>query len=421
MAKWVEYFIAQRISQGSTADCGEGDAHLVEGAMMARVARFAVAISVAVMILSLAVIFGFKSEIRSRLTALSGDVIVTSAVEFEPIVRSDEVERIVRESATKIVRVSSYVSKGVILRGAEGVEGVILKGVDADTPMEIFERGLIEGEIPAFGGNDKSRNVIVSKELAATMALSVGDKLELLATFESGALRRDLYRVGAIYSAGGGEGEKSTILTDIRNVQRLNGWGEEQISGYEVVLADPEQDIEVAQRINRELLYSDDDELSQMVASSIRELYPSLFDWLAALDMNGVVVISIMVVVAIFNIITALLILVLERLQMIGVLKALGMNNGALRRLFLLRAVKIGAWGVAWGNGVGIALALLQQRFEVVKLDEAGYLLSSVPIELGVGWLLLLNAGVVATIILVVALPTRIVGSIEPHRAIRFQ
>ncbi|MFR9644048.1 MAG: FtsX-like permease family protein, partial [Rikenellaceae bacterium] len=285
----------------------------------------------------------------------------------------------------------------------------------------MFDRGLFEGEIPNFGGEKSSRNTIVSKELASELGLEVGGRLELLMADDDGSLRRDLYRIAAIYTAGGGAAEKGVVLTDIRNVQRLNGWGESQISGYEISLSNRDKSVEIADQINIEILYNENEELDQSAAYAIERLYPSIFDWLAALDMNGVVIISIMMVVAIFNIITALLILVLERVQMIGVLKALGMNNSSLRQVFLLRALSITFWGLIWGNGVGIALSLLQRHFEVVKLDETGYLLDTVPIELGVGWITLLNIGVIVAIIIVVSVPTRIVGSIEPHKAIKFQ
>ncbi len=410
MAKWVEYFIAARTSHSDASSGEASEHHFSEGAMISRVATIAVALSVAVMLLSLAVIFGFQREVYLRLTAESGDVVVassrgvTSLVSL-PIERSDEVESIVCNVASRYgvatTRVDAYAVRGVILSSDEGVEGVVLKGVEIDD------------------SSSPSRDATISSEIAAEFGLEVGDRLELLATLNGGDVRRDLYRVGAIRR--GGDGDRSIVTTDLRNVQRLNGWSEEEISGYEVGVSNPKRSVEVADAINLELLYSDDTQLSQVAAYAVQELYPALFDWLAALDLNGVVVVSIMVVVAIFNIITALLILLLERLQMIGVLKAIGMNNGSLRSIFLLRSLKIALWGLVWGNGVGIALALVQQHFRVIKLDATGYLLSSVPIELNVGWITLLNLGVVVAVVAVVSLPTRIIGSIEPHRVIKFQ
>ncbi|MFI3304954.1 MAG: FtsX-like permease family protein [Rikenellaceae bacterium] len=410
MAKWVEFFIAERTSQCVSRGDEANENRSSEGAMISRVATLAVALSVAVMIVSLAVIFGFRSEVYSHLTSNSGDIVVASSIRANslgsyPITRSDAIAEIASDAAsqygTSTTRTDAYALRGVVLRSDEGIEGCLLKGVEStdDSP--------------------RNRNATISSELASELSLSVGDKLELLATLDNGEIRRDLYRVGAIEEVS--SGERTVITTDLRNVQRLNGWSEDEVSGYDISLSDPKRGVEIANQINVEMLYSDSPHLSQVAAYATEELYPALFDWLAALDLNGVVIISIMVVVAIFNIITALLILVLERMQMIGTLKALGMNNGSLRRIFLLRAAKIALWGLAWGNGVGIALSLVQQHFRVVKLDATGYLLSSVPIELGAGWIVLLNLGVVVAIVAVVSLPTRIVGSIEPHEAIRFQ
>ncbi len=445
MAKWVEYFIAQRTAQagrrGVNRDTNRGTRqgekpgstseikNSSEGGVMSSIATLAIALSLVVMILTIAVILGFKSEVHSRLTLLSGDVIVTTnqgpnPSVVKPISRNEAMEAIIEsvvvQHGSHVRHLAPYVARSVVVRGTESVEGVVLKGVDSTFFRELFVEGLIEGEVPLFGGVERSRNTIISSELAAELRLGVGDKLELMAFEQSGDMRRDIYRVGAIYTAGTGEAEKMVIIADMRNVQRLNGWAEGDISGYEVGLTDRQQASTIAREINREVLYFDSDEMEGVAAFSTEQLYPGIFDWLNALDLNAVVVISIMLIVAIFNIITAILILVLERMQMIGILKALGMTNSSIRGIFLHRASGLALRGMVWGNGIGIAVALLQRHFEIVKLDETGYLLSSVPIELGVGWLLLLNVGVVGAILLSVMLPTRIVSSIEPHKAIKF-
>lgn len=428
MTKWVEYFIASRMAT-SRHSSSKGAR---EGAVISSIATLAVALSLIVMILTLAVVLGFKSEVHSRLTALSGDIIISSSRGVnvgaaEPIARADAIEEIVMSTtsdhASTLRQINPYALRNGVVRSDEGVEGVVLKGVDSSFPTEIFRHGLIAGEVPQFGLPKKSRNVIISKELSTIMGLDIGARLELLVTNADGSIRRDLYRVAAIYSAAAGAAERAIIFTDLRNVQRLNNWREDQISGYEIGIAPRDNAIAIAHQINHDLIYSTNPALeeSHPAAYATEQLYPTIFDWLDSLDLNALVVVVIMVVVAIFNIITAILILVLERMQMVGILKSLGMRDRAIARVFLHRASAIMLRGIAWGNAIGITIALLQRHFNIIKLDEAGYMLSSVPIELGVGWLLLLNGGVIAVILLSVMLPTRIVSSIEPHRAVKFQ
>lgn len=248
MAKLLEYFIAQRIAQGAKRSSGTSGDERAEGGVMLRIATLAIALSVAVMLLSLAVIFGFKSEVHTRLTALSGDILVTSPLSvksntLEPITKSEELERVTTEAThffgSEIRHLSPYATRTAIVRTAEGIEGVVLKGITQNAQMESFVRGLREGEIPTFGGVEVNRNTIISNELASELGLNIGSRLELLISNDDGSIRRDLYRVGAIYSAGTGLAEKAFVFTDIRNVQRINGWASDQISGYEVSITNP--------------------------------------------------------------------------------------------------------------------------------------------------------------------------------------
>ena len=217
------------------------------------------------------------------------------------------------------------------------------------------------------------------------------------------------------------EADALLAFTDLRNVQRLADWQEDEVSGYELRTDDFAHSDDFARRVALRLLYDDGDEAQNLTVTSLRELYPNIFDWLAAHNVNAAVIVGIMLVVAFFNMASALLILVLERTRMIGLLKALGMRNGPLRRIFLYRAAFIALRGMAWGNGVGLLLCLLQQWFHVVKLDSEGYLLSEVPIALEWGWWLLLNAGVLAVIVLLLGLPTYIISSIKPEQTIRYE
>ncbi len=437
----VEYFIAKRTGSQSRSS-------------MERVSAIAVALSVAVMILTLAVIFGFKREIEQKLTTLTGDMLITSHYGaspslVEPILRSDALQNLLFEVAEGDgifpYRVAPYALRSATLRATNSVDGVVLKGVDSLYNLEPLRNAIVDGEMLDFSRS--SRNALISQSMATQMELNVGSRLEILTMSNSGesgdksssVMRRDLYRVGGIFSAGLGQSERHVVITDIRNVQRLNGWRADQISGYETWLSYDKNGARSAlqdapylsYRVNSALIYYDDSdnnnnnnsnaEFNNVAAFSIQSLYPSIFDWLIAHNVNAVVIITIMLIVAAFNIITALLIMVLERTQMIGVLKSLGMTNRSVRKIFLWRALGITLRGLIWGNGIGLSLCFLQRYFKVIKLDESGYMLDAVPIELSLGWLLLLNIGVVTTIIFMVTLPTRFATTIEPSKAIKYQ
>ena len=211
------------------------------------------------------------------------------------------------------------------------------------------------------------------------------------------------------------------MLTDIRNVQRLSDRAPDEISGYEIMTRDLASADDFAGRLDRALLYDDDPATDNLVAMSVGMQYANIFDWLKAHDINAAVIIVIMLAVAFFNMTSALLILVMERTRTIGLLKALGMRNAALRRVFLYRAAFVAVRGLAWGNGIGLALCFLQRWTGLVKLDAEGYLLSEVPIGLEWGWWLLLNAGVLAAIVVLLTIPASIVSTVKPSEAIRYE
>ncbi|MFR9651580.1 MAG: ABC transporter permease [Rikenellaceae bacterium] len=426
----IELLIARRMGRSSDANSRR------QGGVMVTIATTAVALSVAVMVVTLSIIFGFRAQIYDRFTTLSGDMIVApvsgvNPSSVTPIIRGDHVEeiigRIFSESGVVVKSITPYVSRAAVLRSAEGVEGVVLKGVDPNYDMSVMREGLVDGQLQEDGLALDGRSAVISSELSDQLKLSVGDRLELLIVGEEGDPRRDLYRISAIYNGGMGEMERVMVMVDITNVQSLNGWSSDQLSGYEVKIdwgasrGGKEVLEQLATAINSEIVTTDDDRFDGVAIYSTRQLYPSIFEWLSALDMNAVVVIIIMTIVAIFNIITVMLIMVLEGSSVIGVLKSMGMNNRSLAQIFAIRSVAITLRGLAIGNGVALLLLLIQRYFNVISLDEGSYILRSVPVDLSMGWLLLLNCGVVAVIALSIALPTRIVSRIEPSKAIKFQ
>ena len=312
-------------------------------------------------------------------------------------------------------------SEQAMRRTADAVEGIVLKGVDGSFDWRFFREWLTEGELPRVGDSVRTKDALLSRTLADRLRLGVGDRVEMLFVEPGELPRRDRFKVSGIYASGLEDMDGAVVLTDLRNVQRLAEWTPEKVSGYEILLDDLAGADAFAARLSDALLYDESDDTRNLVATSVMERYPNIFDWLRAHDVNGAVIVVIMLVVAFFNMASALMILVLERTRMIGLLKAFGMPDGQLRRIFLWRAAFITLRGLAWGNAAGVGLCLLQRATHLVKLDAEGYLLSEVPVALGWGWWLLLNAGFVAAIVALLVVPACVVSTVKPEEAIRYE
>ncbi len=409
----LEFFIARRLA----TDGGKPG-------VMVRIAGISVALGMAVMILTLAVIMGFKREVTRKVTGFGAHVAVTDirgvhALDSEPVRRTPHLDSLIR-STEGFASLYPYALKGGIVKTSDAVLGVMLKGVDGTFGDAFFRACLEEGDLPRVADTIRTKDILISRTMADQLQAGVGDKVEMLFVGNGEAPRRDRYRVSGIYRSGMEEMDRTMMLTDLRNVQRLAGWAGDEITGYEVRTTDFSRVDEFARRIETALLRDDADETRNLAAVSIRELYPNIFDWLRAHDVNAAVVIAIMLLVALFNMASALLILVLERTRMIGLLKAMGMRDGAVQRIFLWRAGFIVVRGLVWGNAAGLALCLVQRWFHVVKLSSEGYLLSEVPVAFGWGWWLLLNAGVVVVTVLLLTLPARVISSVKPDETIKY-
>lgn len=411
-----EFFIARRIARAPDAR---------RPGVMVRIAVISVALSVAVMLLALAVITGFKREVTRKLTGFAGHVEVTdirsvNALETLPVAGGAAVEKLI--AATEgFASMAPYAVKGGIVKTSEAVQGVQLRGVDGRYDWSFFAAHLREGGLPRVGDTIRTKDVLISRRLADKLERGVGDKVEMLFVESGSAPRRDRFRIAGIYSTGMDEMDDAVVMTDLRNVQRLSGWAPDRISGYTVQVADFDRVEEYVRTLDRRLLYEDEDDERTLTANSVVSLYPNIFDWLKAHDVNAAVIIGIMLAVAFFNMASALLILVMERTRMIGLLKAMGMTDGAVQRLFLYRAAFIILRGLLWGNLAGGCLCAAQRLFGLVKLDPEGYLLSELPVAFDWGWWLMLNAGVMAVIVVLLTLPAYMITSVKPDESIRYE
>ena len=333
--------------------------------VMERIAVVSVALGMAVMILAMAVIMSFKREVARKMTGFAAHVAVTdirgvNALDAQPVRRSAHVEELIRRT-DGFVAMAPYAVKGGIVRTADAVGEVMLKGVEADYDWSYFREWLVAGELPRVGGEVRTKDILLSRTLADKLLLGVGDKVEMLFVEPGEMPRRDRFKVAGVYESGMEEMDGVVVVTDIRNVQRLSEWGPDEISGYEILTRSLAGADTFARTLGRTLLYDDAEDSENLAVTSVRERYANIFDWLKAHDVNAAVVIVIMLVVAFFNMTSALLILVLERTRMIGLLKAFGMRNGCLRRIFLWRAALVTLRGLAWGNAAGLGLCLVQK------------------------------------------------------------
>jgi lipoprotein-releasing system permease protein len=429
----LPFFIARRI-----AFSGENNFSRV----IIRIAQSAVALSVAVMIAATALIAGFKHEISRKIFEFWGHIHISDtaySLSFEPMpiereqefypsldtlrgVWYTEDETILgyetgRESERKthggVRHIQAFAHKPGIIRTKSAMEGIILKGVGKDFDWNNLKPYLLEGQ-PIALGDTLSRDIIISRQTADRLQVGVGDRFIVHFVKEGEQLRRR-FQICGIYKTGLEEYDRKFAICDIRQTQELLGWTESQVAGFEVWLDDL-RDLDIYNDyIYTEVLPP------ELLCTSIRSKFPAIFEWLSLQDLNEVVIIGLMLAVAIINMITALLVLVLERTMMIGVLKALGEQNRRIRRIFLYYAAVITLTGMFWGNLLGLGFCFLQDKFRFIKLNEADYYLSYAPVK--INWLAVagVNVGTLVVTLLFLVLPSFLVSKIQPVKAIQFK
>lgn len=415
----VEYMLAARTARhdrGSRA-----------GAIM-RIAVASVALGVAVMILTLAVVSGFRREIADDLRGLAGDIQVSGIAgawnaDSDPLPVSEALLESLRR-CDRVVSAVPYAVAGCMVKSGDRVTGLRIKGVGEGFDGAWWRAHLVEGDLPATGGDVRSKDLLISRTTARSLRVGVGDKVEALFVDEGDVPHRDRYRVSGIYHTGLEELDGVTALADLRDVRKSVGWAEDLITGYEIVLDGPDRADEAAGEIDAlidDVFYGGDESAGACMAVTLEMRYPVMYDWLKAHAVNARVIIAIMMIVALFNMTSAMLIMVLDRTGMIGTLKAAGMRNAAIRRIFLWRAAMLFVRGAAWGNAVGLGLAAVQILFRPVTLNPSGYMLSVLPVCVEAWWWAALNAGALAVAVAAMWLPSAIVARISPEESLKYK
>jgi len=293
-----------------------------------------------------------------------------------------------------------------------------LKGVDGSYDWEFIQNHLAEGEVFTVNDSVRINDVVLSENTAILLKLGVGDKFTMY--FIQDPPRARTFTIQGIYNTSLEEFDRIYIYADIKQVQRLNNWHEGQVSGYEVLLTEMDILHEKARDVRDRVAFDFLDDGSRLKVETIEEKYTQIFDWLNLQDMNVVILILLMIIVAGFNMISGLLILILERTNMIGILKALGTTNASIRKIFLYQSGYLTLVGLLWGNLIGLVICLAQKYLNLVSLDPSSYYLDTVPINLSLLHVVLLNLGTMAITILFLLLPSMIIAKISPDKSIRF-
>ena len=415
----IEYMLAER-----TARYEKGSRSTV----MMRLASVTVGLGIAVMIITLSVVAGFRQQINGALRGMMADMTICDVSGFmrqesEAVRPSEEFVREV-EALRGVKSISPQVVLNGMAKSGDNVAGLQLKGIDAEYATEWWQSVIVEGSLPDVAAEHRGKELLLSEATAQKLDVAVGDKVEMLFAVGDERPRRDRFKVSGIYRTGLEEMDLRLAVADMRDVRRIAGWADDEVSGYDVMLAEGADaeavSDEIFQIIDRRY-DAGDESVGSLVVNSIRERFPVVYDWLKAHNINARVIIVIIMVVVLFNMAAAMLIMVLDRTAMIGSLKALGMRNGAIRRMFIYRAARLFAVGALWGNVVALVLVGVQAVWHPVELNPSGYMLTYLPVKVELWRVVLLNVGALAVTVVVMLLPSAMIARISPSESLKYK
>jgi lipoprotein-releasing system permease protein len=388
-----------------------------------KIATIAVALSLAVMIIAVAVITGFKNEISEKTIGFGSHIQITNFdrnISFETTPINSNQDFIPELLNIKgVEHIQSFALKPGIIKTDTDIQGVVLKGVSTDFDWSFFKQNLKQGSTISISDSTTSNGVVISKTLSKLLRLNVGDKFDMFFVQEPPRFRR--FTVEGIYDSQMAEFDRLFVISDIKHIQQLNGWDSNQVTGLELLISDFRKIQKLTLTVEDIVAFRFLSDGSRLKVQSIIDKYPQIFDWLGLQDLNVIILLILMIAVAGINMISGLLIIILERTHMIGVLKALGAENRFVQKIFLIQSGHIIAKGLLWGNIIGIGLCLIQHQFGIIKLDEANYYLSTVPINLNALHIVLVNIGTFAVTLAMLLIPSMVVSRISPDRTIKFE
>ncbi|MEC7646503.1 MAG: FtsX-like permease family protein [Bacteroidota bacterium] len=405
----VEYFIAKKLFTAK-----EKNNYYTKPIL--RIAILAVALSVSVMLISLMVVTGFKNDISSKIIGFGSHITINSfnnnqSYESEPIsVNQNFYPSISEDEDIKSINV--FATKAGIIKTKNEIHGVVLKGVSSDYDWSFFDDNLVVGETLGLVDSLKSNDVLISEEIAKSLRLDISD--DLIMYFIQDPPRARKFNIKGIYNTSMVDFDKLYVLGDIKHIQALNSWQDTVVGGFEITINDFDNLNKITSKVYDQIPYD-------LNAQSIKERLPQIFDWLYLQDINVRVILILMIFVAVINMITALLILILNRTRLIGILKALGATDWSVRKVFLYSATNLIIQGLFLGNTIAFVFAFLQKKFSFISLDPETYYTTSVPIYFDFWQILILNFGTIIICYLILIVPSVIITRIQPIKAIRFE
>ncbi len=410
-----EYFIAKRLIKGKEHKSSISTPII-------KIAISAIAIGMIMMLITVATGIGLQRKIREKVAAFNGHVLISSfdnnsSVESLKPISVDSSFYTSLSGVKGILHMQGVAAKMGIIRTETDFDGVIVKGIGKDYNWDYFKEYLVEGRLPDFT-QKTSEEILLSSHIANRLGLAIGDKaityfLKKNAKSNSSPFIR-AFKIVGIYSSGFQEFDEKYLFADIRHIIRMNKWEANQVGNFEVFIDNFDQINEKGQEIYETIP-------PVLDTQTIALKYATIFEWLKLFDLNIIGIISIIILVAGINMITALLVLILEKTPMIGILKALGSSDWSIRKMFLYNAAYLIAIGLFWGNLIGVGLLLLQDHYGIVGLNPETYYVSTAPVYINIGYILLLNLGTMLLCLIMLLIPSYIVSKISPTKSIRFQ
>ncbi len=408
-----ELFIAKRIIAGKKYKSNISSPII-------KIAVLAIVLGISIMLISVSVATGFENKIRDKISSFKGHLQITnnnmntSDVSIQPISMDQDFYPDFK-GVKYIKNVQVFANKAGIIRTDKSFEGIVLKGVDAHYDFDAFKNYIVEGRLPNFKA-ERNREILISKAIANRLNIKLGDTIQALfnapKTRNKFKMRKPI--VVGVYDSGFLQFDKLMLIGDIREIQHLNKWDQNQVGGFEVVLDDFDKIDEVGALVS--------DSISPMLESlTIKDNYPEIFAWLNLVSNNVWVIISFVLLIALINITTALLVLILERTQFIGILKALGGTNWSIQKIFLFNASYLVFKGMLIGNIVGLGLLLIQKYGKFLRLDPESYYISYVPVDFDITTMVILNVTTFILCFVVLIIPSIIITKIIPTKAIKFE
>ena len=384
-----------------------------------RISIVTIGLGLAVMIIAVAVLVGFQTEIRNKVIGFSAHIRIdnfdaNASYEASPVTM-DQPFYPELEETEGIKHIQVFALKAGIIKTEDQMHGVILKGIGKDFDWDFFKSNLIAGSSFEVADSGASNRLLISNMISKKLKLKIGDEVRMYFISGSDAQPRGRKSIiSGIYETGLEEFDEVYVIGDIRNIQGLNNWDAELVSGFEVFIDDFKDLEQTGEKVYKMIGYD-------LNAEIVTDSYPQIFDWLRLMDLNVVVILVLMILVAGITIISTLLIMILERTNMIGILKALGIKNNDLRKLFLYLTAGIIGKGLLWGNIAGVGIVLFQNFTHIIPLEKESYYISYVPVSINFAHILLINAGTFTICLLIVLIPGYIIGKITPVRAIQYR